>query len=59
MKQLVFVCMAAALSINVALAQDATTDCEAKAVSNEGKPLSEAAKQSFMKKCEAQSKKAS
>ncbi len=33
----------------------AASDCEAKAVSKEGKPLAGAAKTSFIKKCEADS----
>lgn len=37
-------------------ATPATTDCAAKAVSKDGKPLAGAAKNSFMKKCEADSK---
>ena len=35
----------------------AASDCEAKAVSKDGKPLAGAAKTSFMKKCEADAKK--
>jgi hypothetical protein len=34
-----------------ALAQATSADCEARAVSKEGKPLAGAAKSSFMKKC--------
>jgi hypothetical protein len=34
---------------------NAASDCEAKAVSKEGKPLAGAAKTSFVKKCEAES----
>lgn len=34
----------------------ASSDCEAKAVDKNGKPLAGAAKKSFMKKCEAGSK---
>lgn len=36
-----------------AAAQPAPSSCEAKAVGKDGKPLSGAAKTSFMKKCEA------
>jgi hypothetical protein len=34
----------------------AASECEAKAVSKDGKPLAGAAKNSFMKKCEADAK---
>jgi hypothetical protein len=47
------VCAAFFLSVSAlpAHALDAKSDCEAKAVSQEGKPLAGAAKNSFMKKC--------
>jgi len=41
-----------------AQAAAAASDCESKAVSKAGKPLSGAAKASFMKKCEADAKSA-
>ena len=45
-----------AVSMLFAQVANAASDCEAKAVSKAGKPLSGAAKTSFMKKCEADSK---
>lgn len=39
-----------------AAASPAASDCASKAVSKDGKPLSGAAKTSFMKKCEADTK---
>jgi hypothetical protein len=45
-----------AVSMLFAQVANAASDCEAKAVSNDGKPLSGAAKTSFIKKCEADAK---
>lgn len=42
---------AAQFALVPAALADAKADCEAKAVSKEGKPLAGAAKSSFMKKC--------
>ena len=54
--------MLCAVSLSVvslgAFAQAPQSDCESKAVSKEGKPLAGAAKNSFMKKCEADAKAA-
>ena len=45
-----------AVSMLFAQVANAASDCEAKAVSKSGKPLSGSAKTSFIKKCEAESK---
>ena len=45
-----------ATSMFFAQAANAASDCESKAVSKAGKPLSGAAKASFVKKCEAEAK---
>ena len=47
----------AAAAPSAPAAKAAAGDCEAKAVSKDGKPLAGAAKTSFMKKCEADAKK--
>ena len=54
MKKLILVA-SALLATNLTFAQGAG-DCEAKAVSKEGKPLAGAARASFMKKCQATAK---
>ena len=54
MSKLMLVLLAGLMAAGSALAQ--STDCEAKAVGKNGKPLSGAAKTSFMKKCEADAK---
>lgn len=51
MNKLLMVALIAAFAGSGALA--ANTDCEAKAIGKDGKPLAGAAKTSFMKKCEA------
>jgi hypothetical protein len=51
MKKTLIVALLAAFAAGGALAANA--DCEAKAVSKDGKPLAGAAKTSFIKKCEA------
>ena len=51
MKKTLIVALLAAFATGGALAANA--DCEAKAVSKDGKPLAGAAKTSFIKKCEA------
>ena len=51
MKKTLIVALLAAFAAGGAFA--ATADCEAKAVSKDGKPLAGAAKTSFIKKCEA------
>lgn len=47
---------AGVLFSSAAIGADAAPDCAAKAVSKTGKPLAGAAKTSFIKKCEADSK---
>lgn len=59
MKSLVTVMLAALFTVNLAYAQSPASECEAKAVDKNGKPLAGAAKGSFMKKCEAGAAKAS
>jgi len=54
MKKLILVA-SALLASSFVLAQPGN-DCEARAVSKEGKPLVGAARSSFMKKCQADSK---
>ena len=54
MKKILIVALLAAFAGTGAFAANA--DCEAKAVSKDGKPLAGAAKTSFMKKCEADAK---
>jgi hypothetical protein len=51
MKKTLIVALLAAFAASGAFAANA--DCEAKAVSKDGKPLAGAAKTSFIKKCEA------
>jgi hypothetical protein len=51
MKKTLIVALLAAFAAGGAFAANA--DCEAKAVSKDGKPLAGAAKTSFIKKCEA------
>jgi len=51
MKKTLIVALLTAFATGSALAANA--DCEAKAVSKDGKPLAGAAKTSFIKKCEA------
>ena len=46
----------AAAAPSAPAAKAAAGDCEAKAVSKDGKPLAGAAKTAFMKKCEADAK---
>lgn len=58
MKKLILALVAAFIMVP-AYAQPAATACEAKAVSKEGKPLTGAAKNSFMQKCERDSGAAS
>lgn len=54
MKHLVAASLVVLFTVNVAAAEPpAAADCEAKALSKDGKPLAGAAKQSFLKKCEA------
>lgn len=50
MKKLLAFAAALAFTSSFAIA-DPRTDCEAKAVSKEGKPLAGAARSTFMKKC--------
>ena len=57
MKKTLIVALLAAFAAGNALAANA--DCEAKAVSKDGKPLAGAAKTSFIKKCEADADAAS
>ena len=54
MKKTLIIAALAAFAAGGAFAANA--DCEAKAVSKDGKPLAGAAKSSFMKKCEADAK---
>ncbi|MBV8619575.1 MAG: hypothetical protein JOY84_11985 [Curvibacter sp.] len=54
MSKLMLVLFAGLMAAGAAMAQ--TSDCEAKAVGKNGKPLSGAAKTSFLKKCEADAK---
>jgi hypothetical protein len=49
MKQIIFAAAISLFAANAAMAQNAT--CATKAVSSDGKPLSGAAKTSFLKKC--------
>ncbi|MBS1190521.1 MAG: hypothetical protein H6R10_2313 [Rhodocyclaceae bacterium] len=70
MNKLLTAILAALFAANIAYAQAPATpatpakpaaaatasDCEAKAVSKEGKPLAGAAKNAFMKKCEREAK---
>ncbi|RUP26654.1 MAG: hypothetical protein EKK45_15790 [Curvibacter sp.] len=51
MSKLIVVLISGLLAATCGLAQ--ASDCEAKAVGKNGKPLAGAAKTSFMKKCEA------
>jgi len=51
MKKTLMIALLAAFAAGGAFAANA--DCEAKAVSKDGKPLAGAAKTSFIKKCEA------
>ena len=51
MKKTLIVALLAAFAAGGAFAANA--DCEAKAISKDGKPLAGAAKTSFIKKCEA------
>jgi hypothetical protein len=51
MKKILIVALLGAFATGGAFAANA--DCEAKAVSKDGKPLAGAAKTSFIKKCEA------
>ncbi|MCG2586438.1 hypothetical protein [Massilia sp. TS11] len=55
MQKFIAVAIAALFATNIAFAED---DCAAKAVGKNGKPLAGAAKNSFMKKCEAEAKAA-
>lgn len=57
MKKYLFLALSGLLAMNMAAAQTAA-ECEAKAVSKEGKPLAGAAKNAFMKKCQAEAKDA-
>lgn len=59
MKHLLTAMLAAFFAVNFAYAQAPASECESKAVDKNGKPLAGAAKGSFMKKCEAGSKKTS
>lgn len=52
MKKLTIAALLSLFAANVAFAA-AASDCEAKAVGKNGKPLAGAAKSAFMKKCEA------
>ena len=54
MKKLLMGLLAGLFSASLCFAQ--AGDCESKAVSKDGKPLAGAAKASFMKKCQAESK---
>ncbi len=64
MSKLIAYVLASLFAASIALAQapsaartsPAASDCAAKAVSKDGKPLAGAAKASFMKKCEADAK---
>lgn len=55
MSKLIVVLISTVLAAASGLAQ--ASDCEAKAVGKNGKPLAGAAKASFVKKCEADAKK--
>ena len=55
MRKLIIAAIASLLIANTAFAAD--SGCEAKAVSNDGKPLAGAAKAASIKKCEADAKK--
>jgi hypothetical protein len=57
MKKTLIIALLAAFAGTSAFAANA--DCEAKAVSKDGKPLAGAAKTSFIKKCEADAANAS
>ena len=54
MKRIILAAVIATFAAGSAFAQDAS--CESKAMGKDGKPLAGAAKNSFMKKCEADSK---
>lgn len=63
MNKLIFTALVSVFVANVALAQTpavapAGDSCEAKALSKDGKPLAGAAKATFIKKCEKESKTA-
>jgi opacity protein-like surface antigen len=61
MKKLTLAALVSLFAANVAFAADApaapASDCEAKAIGKNGKPLAGAAKGAFMKKCEANAAK--
>ena len=54
MKRILLAAIVATFAAGSAFAQDAS--CDAKAVGKDGKPLAGAAKDAFMKKCEADAK---
>lgn len=57
MSKLIAFVLGTLFAVTVAFAQaPSASDCAAKAVSKDGKPLSGAAKTSFIKKCEADTK---
>jgi curli biogenesis system outer membrane secretion channel CsgG len=56
MKKLSFVVATLCFTVSSAFAQAPAASCEAKAVDKNGKALAGAAKNSFMKKCEADNK---
>lgn len=58
MKHLVTAMLATLFAANLAYAQAPASECESKAIDKNGKPLAGAAKGSFMKKCESESRKA-
>ena len=61
MKNLIFIALlaASAFCAQVAIAADAPSVCEAKALSKDGRPLNGAAKASSIRKCEADTLSAS
>jgi len=58
MSKLIAFALSSLFAASVAFAQApiAAFDCAAKAISKNGKPLADAAKASFLKKCEADAK---
>jgi hypothetical protein len=56
MKKLSFAIATLCFAVSSAFAQAPAASCEAKAVDKNGKALAGAAKNSFMKKCEAENK---
>jgi hypothetical protein len=56
MKKLTFAVATLCFALSNAFAQTPAASCEAKAIDKNGKALAGAAKNSFMKKCEAENK---